>query len=120
MGYVDVDVSAVVCGALADEYIKVFQVTSAEPVTASDYEREKDKAKVQPSTWESSITRLNATRLPQFRISRKEDLPLHLLLRAKSSGCRLQREKAEAIMKFFKPPNSLHALASQSNRNVVH
>lgn len=24
VGYVDVDVSAVVCGALADEYIKVF------------------------------------------------------------------------------------------------
>ncbi|KAH6944556.1 hypothetical protein HPB50_003871 [Hyalomma asiaticum] len=57
--YVDVDASAVVCGALTDDDI-IFQVRSSEPVAASD--EEEDEAPVQLSAAEV-MARLNAARL---------------------------------------------------------
>ncbi|KAL1470284.1 hypothetical protein MTO96_040523 [Rhipicephalus appendiculatus] len=45
--YVDVDSSAVVCGALTDDDI-ICQVRSAEPVAASDDDEEEDEAPVRP------------------------------------------------------------------------
>ncbi|KAH7948510.1 hypothetical protein HPB52_023599 [Rhipicephalus sanguineus] len=59
--YVDVDSSAVVCGALTDDDITC-QVRSAEPVAASDDDEEEDEAPVRPSAAEV-MARLNAARL---------------------------------------------------------
>ncbi|KAL1445508.1 hypothetical protein MTO96_044982 [Rhipicephalus appendiculatus] len=59
--YVDVDSSAVVCGALTDDDI-ICQVRSAEPVAASDDDEEEDEAPVWPSAAEV-MAGLNAARL---------------------------------------------------------
>ncbi|KAH6934213.1 hypothetical protein HPB50_021933 [Hyalomma asiaticum] len=61
--YVDVDSSAVVCGALTDDDI-ICQVRSAEPVAASDDDEEEDEAPVRPSAAEV-MAGLNAARRTQ-------------------------------------------------------
>ncbi|KAH7956623.1 hypothetical protein HPB52_011087 [Rhipicephalus sanguineus] len=99
--YVNVDSSAVVCGALTDDDI-ICQVRSAGPVAASDDDEEEDEAPVRPSAVEV-MAGLNAARLfLSFEEGGEEAFRQIRSLEQKVLAVAFKERRQTAITDFFK------------------